>query len=143
MTAKLIVSAGQLPFLTHLHHTISSLPSIFKYVSAQHLFDTTRSPNLDAVLSTSEKAQQVAWCAHVESNLGNLVVCLLCLCLFRLIDVTTGTHVLLPELKLVRTHIANLSKHALHSAAVLCASSVAGIVQTAPGSCRTLEFTCD
>lgn len=70
-----VLLAGQLPFLTHLHHTISSLPSIFKYASAQHSSDTARSPNLDANLSASEKAQQVAWCAHAESNLGDLVVC--------------------------------------------------------------------
>ena len=64
---------GQLPFITHLHHTIAPLPSILKYISARASErDTT--PNLDISLSASEKARSYAWCAHAEYNLGDLVV---------------------------------------------------------------------
>jgi len=68
------LSKGQLPFLTHLHSTISPLPSILKYISACFPSEKLLAPNPDSYLSASEKSQQVAWCAHVEANLGDLVV---------------------------------------------------------------------
>ena len=68
-------SKGQLPFLTHLHNIISPLPSILKYISACLPLEKLPAPDLDSYLSASEKSQQVAWCAHVEANLGDLVVC--------------------------------------------------------------------
>lgn len=64
---------GQLPFITHFHHTIAPLPSIVKYISARASEkDTT--PNLDISLNSSEKSRSYAWCAHAEHNLGDLVV---------------------------------------------------------------------
>ncbi|RDB21146.1 Metaxin-3 [Hypsizygus marmoreus] len=64
---------GQLPFLTHEQHTVSSLHLITKYVDGLKYEDLPTSPNLDASLDHTEKSQTVAWCAHVESNLGDLV----------------------------------------------------------------------
>ncbi|KAF8077822.1 hypothetical protein FPV67DRAFT_14949 [Lyophyllum atratum] len=35
--------------------------------------NTRTSPNLDASLNTTEKSQTIAWCAHIESNLGDII----------------------------------------------------------------------
>ena len=61
---------GRLPFLTHGLHSVASLSSIAKYVS--QLEDARP---LDAHLSAVEKAQITARVAHVERELGDLVVC--------------------------------------------------------------------
>ncbi|KAG6918117.1 hypothetical protein DXG01_016305 [Tephrocybe rancida] len=72
--SKLRQSIGQLPYLTHEQHTVSSLGSIIKYVAGLKVADATRSSfNLDLSLSGTEKSQTTAWCAHVESNLGDIV----------------------------------------------------------------------
>ncbi|KAH9958310.1 hypothetical protein BC827DRAFT_1136290 [Russula dissimulans] len=75
---------GQLPYLTHGHHSVAPLSSIVKYVAAlsptsvppvteadahEHAF----SADVDVLLSTSERAQRTAWITHVESALGDLV----------------------------------------------------------------------
>lgn len=60
---------GQLPFLTHGLHSVASFSSIAKYVSRLE-----GAHQLDAHLSPTEKAQTIARVAHVESELGNLVV---------------------------------------------------------------------
>jgi sorting and assembly machinery component 37 len=78
---------GQLPFLTHGHHTVAPLASIVKYVAAltpASLPAVTEaeadgpelsfSADIDALLSTSERARRIAWIAHIESALGDLVV---------------------------------------------------------------------
>lgn len=67
---------GQLPFLVHEQHTVGSFPSIVKYVSGLRNSDPKTYPNanLDANLSPREKAQRIAWLAHAESHLGDLVV---------------------------------------------------------------------
>lgn len=62
---------GQLPFLVHDQFTISSFPSIIKYVAG--LKKPGRN-DLDAPLTPSERSQKVAWTAHIESHFGNLVV---------------------------------------------------------------------
>ncbi|KAG6867028.1 hypothetical protein C0991_003945 [Blastosporella zonata] len=67
---------GQLPFLTHEQRTVSSLGSIIKYVAGLKTFEPTRSNfNLDASLNSTEKSQTTSWCAHVESNLGDVLSC--------------------------------------------------------------------
>ncbi|KAF7964461.1 hypothetical protein HWV62_7413, partial [Athelia sp. TMB] len=65
---------GQLPFISHLHHTVSSLSSIVKYISSRHPTELSPTPNLDVFLNASQKSQHFAWCAHVESNLGDLLL---------------------------------------------------------------------
>ncbi|KNZ78430.1 Metaxin-1 [Termitomyces sp. J132] len=65
---------GHLPYLVHEHHTVTSLGSIIKYITGLKATGPTRSSsNLDSSLSGTEKAQSIAWCAHVESNLGDIV----------------------------------------------------------------------
>lgn len=68
--------SGQLPFLTHGQHIISSFTSIVKYIAGLKNTDNNSYPNanLDLSLNHLQKSQKVAWCAHVESNMGNLVV---------------------------------------------------------------------
>ncbi|KAG5354042.1 hypothetical protein C0989_009739 [Termitomyces sp. Mn162] len=69
-----VPSARHLPYLVHEHHTVTSLGSIIKYITGLKATGPTRSSsNLDSSLSGTEKAQSIAWCAHVESNLGDIV----------------------------------------------------------------------
>ena len=42
------------------------------------------SADVDVLLNVSERAQRTAWTAHMESALGDLVVCCRCLCQFYL-----------------------------------------------------------
>lgn len=67
---------GQLPFLVHEQYAVASYPSIVKYISGLQTADFKTYPraDLDAPLSHKEKAQKVAWHAHAESHLGDLVV---------------------------------------------------------------------
>jgi hypothetical protein len=72
-----IYCIGQLPFLIHENRTVSSLPLIIKYVSA--LKSTTRSDQSETnshsdTTREAGKPESVAWTAHVELNLGDLVV---------------------------------------------------------------------
>lgn len=60
---------GQLPFLLHEQVSVSSFTSIVKYISR------IKDADLDQDLSPRERAQRTAWYAHVESHLGDLVVC--------------------------------------------------------------------
>jgi hypothetical protein len=62
---------GQFPFLIHEERTIPTFALITKYVAE---LKDVGAANLDASLNNSEKSRKVAWCAHVESNLGDLVV---------------------------------------------------------------------
>ena len=79
----LAAPAGQMPYLAHGHHFVAPLSSILKYVAAlnpaslPHEEDAGElfSVDLDVLLSPVERAKKTAWCAHVESNLGDLVVC--------------------------------------------------------------------
>lgn len=66
---------GQLPFLVHDEQVVVSFPSIIKYVVGLGNSDPLTYPNanLDGSLEQLEKAQKQAWCAHVKSNLGDLV----------------------------------------------------------------------
>jgi sorting and assembly machinery component 37 len=68
--------SGQLPFLTHEHRVISPLPSIVKYVATvtKHGSRGNTVVDPDSGLNNIEKAQRVAWYAHGESNLGDLLV---------------------------------------------------------------------
>jgi sorting and assembly machinery component 37 len=63
---------GQLPFLVHEERIIPTFALIAKYVAGLKDFGT--STNLDASLNNTDQSRKVAWCAHVESNLGDLVV---------------------------------------------------------------------
>jgi sorting and assembly machinery component 37 len=76
---------GQLPYLSHGHHTVAPLSSIVKYVAALSPVtvplvaeadghEPAFSADVDALLSTTERARRIAWIAHVESALGDLVV---------------------------------------------------------------------
>lgn len=83
-SAHYIHCIGQFPYLTHGSHLAAPLSSIIKYVSglspsslpvqdesgAEQIFST----NLDALLSRVECAQRTAWCAHILTTLGDLVV---------------------------------------------------------------------
>lgn len=80
--------SGQLPFLTHGHIVVSSLPSILSYLSSldhtlvvpfelQTEYDISLSminPNLDSGLSALQLSQRTAWRAYFEAQLGDLVV---------------------------------------------------------------------
>jgi len=67
---------GQLPYLVHDQHVVTSFQSIVKYVSDLRGVDHAQYPdaNLDILLSPSQKSQRTAWTAHAESHLGDLVV---------------------------------------------------------------------
>jgi sorting and assembly machinery component 37 len=76
---------GQLPYLTHGHHSVAPLSSIVKYVASlvpatvppvaeSDVPEPAFSADVDALLSISERAQRTAWTAHIESALGDLVV---------------------------------------------------------------------
>jgi sorting and assembly machinery component 37 len=75
---------GQLPYLSHGHHTVAPLSSIVKYVAAltpatvppvtADRSEPAFSADIDALLSTTERARRIAWTAHIESALGDLVV---------------------------------------------------------------------
>lgn len=63
---------GQLPFLIHEHNTVSTFGSIIKYIA--ELKNIGVNANLEASLDHTERSQMTAWIAHVESNMGDLVV---------------------------------------------------------------------
>ncbi len=67
---------GQLPYLVHDQHVVSSLPSIIKYVSDLRSAENFQYPNanLDLNLTVIQRSQRTAWFAHTESQLGNLLV---------------------------------------------------------------------
>ncbi|KAI0247955.1 hypothetical protein BJV78DRAFT_1241364 [Lactifluus subvellereus] len=76
--------SGQLPYLTHGHHTVAPLSSIVKYVvslipasippvAEADAPDPAFTADVDALLGPFERAQRTAWIAHVESALGDLV----------------------------------------------------------------------
>lgn len=80
-----LFSSGQLPYLSHGHHTVAPLSSIVKYVAALTPAavppvtgvdgsEPAFSADVDALLSTTERARRIAWIAHIESALGDLVV---------------------------------------------------------------------
>lgn len=60
---------GQLPYVTHGLHTVTGFHGIIKYI-----LNITHN-DLDAALNSLQRAQATARIAHVESNLGDLVVC--------------------------------------------------------------------
>jgi len=61
---------GQFPFIIHEDRVIPTFALIATYVATLKDVDTA---NLDASLDITEKSRKVAWYAHVESNLGDLV----------------------------------------------------------------------
>jgi sorting and assembly machinery component 37 len=65
--------SGKLPFLTHGHATISSVPAIISFVSSLAKSTSSGARNLDVSLSASQRAKRIAWCSHVEANIGDLV----------------------------------------------------------------------
>ncbi|KAF7778597.1 hypothetical protein Agabi119p4_2942 [Agaricus bisporus var. burnettii] len=66
-----ISPSGQLPFLVHEQHSISSFSSIVKYIVG--LKKEHPDCDLDAPLAPSEWSQRNAWTSHIESHFGNLV----------------------------------------------------------------------
>ncbi|KAI0064474.1 hypothetical protein BV25DRAFT_1800262 [Artomyces pyxidatus] len=76
-----ISPSGQLPYLSHGLHVVAPASSIFKYVAALspaslHAHDDAPqifSADLDALLSSIERSKRTAWCAHIETTLGDLV----------------------------------------------------------------------
>lgn len=72
----LCYAAGKLPYLTHGHAAFSSLPAIISFVSSLAESTTSIVGDIDASSSTQQRAKQTAWCSHVESNIGDLVVSL-------------------------------------------------------------------
>jgi sorting and assembly machinery component 37 len=67
---------GQLPFLIHDQHTVTTLALIIKYVAGLKSPEFSPNANLEAPLDQRTKSQNVAWCAHVESTLGDIVASL-------------------------------------------------------------------
>ncbi|KAG6332673.1 hypothetical protein ID866_6418 [Astraeus odoratus] len=65
---------GHLPFLTHGHVAIASLPAIISFVVSLSKSRTSGATNIDGSLSTSQKAQRTAWWSHVEADFGDLVL---------------------------------------------------------------------
>lgn len=74
---------GQLPYLTHLSHSISPLASIIAYLGAldpETFAQLSNSqsfeliPSLDAALSSTQRNQTVVWRAYIEFHVGDLVV---------------------------------------------------------------------
>jgi hypothetical protein len=76
---------GQLPYLTHGHHSVAPLFSIVKYVAAlapasvppvaeADAPEPAFSADVDMLLGPSERARRTAWISHIESALGDLVV---------------------------------------------------------------------
>ncbi|KAF8350573.1 hypothetical protein F5887DRAFT_939941 [Amanita rubescens] len=67
--------SGQLPCLTHDHHVVVLIPSIIKYVSKLGAWknDEFANTDLDQDLGNSQRSQGVAWSAHAEAHLGDLV----------------------------------------------------------------------
>lgn len=64
---------GKLPFLTHGHATVSSVPAIISFVSSLAKSTSSGARDLDASLSAPQRAKRTAWCSHVEANIGDLV----------------------------------------------------------------------
>ncbi|KAF8136772.1 hypothetical protein EV363DRAFT_1429122 [Boletus edulis] len=65
---------GQLPFLTHGHIAVSTFPSIVAFVtSLAKTSGASGAIDLDAPLTSSQKAEKVALYAHVESCISDLV----------------------------------------------------------------------
>lgn len=62
---------GHLPFLTHEEQIIPTFALIAKYVTGLKDVCVT---NIGSSLNNTENSQKIAWCAHVESNMGDLVV---------------------------------------------------------------------
>lgn len=86
-TAEVNLHPGQLPFLEHGPHTISSLSGILAYLSKLSFDDVSSQPtatvtsptglrpkstDLDEGLSEGRRAESVAWKAIVESELADL-----------------------------------------------------------------------
>lgn len=67
---------GKLPFLTHGHAVVSSLPAIISFVSSLAKSTTSDARDLDVSLNAQQRAKRTAWCSHVEANIGDLVVSL-------------------------------------------------------------------
>lgn len=65
--------SGKLPFLTHGHAIVSSVPAIISFVSSLAKSTSSGARDLDASLSASQRAKRTAWCSHVEANIGDLV----------------------------------------------------------------------
>ncbi|KAH7929710.1 hypothetical protein BV22DRAFT_1029111 [Leucogyrophana mollusca] len=67
-------SNGQLPFLTHGHVCVPTLPAIISFVTALSKSSPALSvSDIDASLNTSEKAKRTAWSSHVDTDVGDLV----------------------------------------------------------------------
>lgn len=79
---------GQLPYLSHGLHSVSGFESIAKY--AAHLNGGT---NLEDVLNPTKRAENVARIAHVESVLGDLVVCWLSHTCYALTQTVIQAHI--------------------------------------------------
>ncbi|KAJ8496758.1 hypothetical protein ONZ45_g12331 [Pleurotus djamor] len=67
--------SGQLPYIVHDAQTVSTFPSIVKYVSKVKAPKTERQRplDLDLALLPLERAQSSAWLAHVSARMGDLV----------------------------------------------------------------------
>jgi hypothetical protein len=112
---------GQLPYLSHGHHTVAPLSSIVKYVAALTPArvpvvteaegpEPAFSADVDALLSITERAKRMAWIAHMESALGDLVVGCRRLLKFYIVVIRhffTGPCVLLRSRKLRRRHASH------------------------------------
>lgn len=71
----LTMCIGQLPFLTHGHVAVSTFPSIVAFVaSLAKSSGASGAIDLDASLTSLQKAERVALYAHVEACISDLVV---------------------------------------------------------------------
>ncbi|KIO32509.1 hypothetical protein M407DRAFT_18562 [Tulasnella calospora MUT 4182] len=78
---------GQLPFLVHENHSVSTVPAILAYLEGFEESTSPRpierlatddelpiTPAIDAGLSPGERAKTAAWTSYIDTHLGDLVL---------------------------------------------------------------------
>jgi hypothetical protein len=71
---SLYYAAGKLPFFTHGHAAVSFFLTIIYFASSLAKSTTSGARDLDASLSAEQRGKRTAWCSHVETNIGDLMV---------------------------------------------------------------------
>ena len=62
-----------MPFLSYEQHTVSGFASIVKHIEEGRVAERVGA-NAEAMLDRVERSKIVAWSAHIESQLGNILV---------------------------------------------------------------------
>src|ERR1700710_2327387 len=74
ISESLYYAAEKLPFLTHGNAAVSFFPTVISFASSPAKSTTTGARDLDASLSAEQRGKRTAWCSHVETNIGDLMV---------------------------------------------------------------------